>query len=122
MKENLFKFLNICKKVFFYAYAIFLYGCFCGILIAELLGLIVGCYYVIINRLYYFYIFEFILFIICIIYFNYYLYCVGKHMYNILNCENTVFKDYFISFSFIIFLLSFYIFIINIFIFSLGIT
>jgi len=122
MKEKLFKFLNICKNIFLYIYAIFLFMCFCGIFIAEILGLLAGGYYVILNNLYYFYIFEFILFVICIIYFNYYLYYVGKHMYNILNNENIVFKDYFISFSFIVFLLSFFIFIANIYLFCLEIV
>ncbi len=100
MKENLFKFLNICKKIFFYTYAIFLFICFCGIFIAEIVGLLFGCYYIIIlNNLCCFFILDFIFFTICIIYFNYYLYCVGKHMYNIINNENAIFKDYFMVFS-----------------------
>ncbi len=97
MKEKIFKILDICKKIFFYVYAIFLGICFFITFIVEILVILEECYYMISNG-FYDYIMLFTI-IMCIIYFNYYLYCVGKHMYNIINNENTIFKDYFMIFS-----------------------
>jgi len=116
MKEKLFKFLNICKKIFFYIYAIFLSICFFNTFLFEIFVILEGCYYIISNG-FYGYIILFTMTIICIIYFNYYWYRVGKHMYNIINNENTIFKDYFMVFS-VIPLYTIFIFILFIVWFS----
>jgi len=101
MKEKLFKFLNICKKIFIYIYAIFPCICLFYLFMIELMEIKVLCYYIISNDSYN-RILLFIITIIGIVYFNYYLYCVGKHIYNIIiSNKNTTFIDYFMSFSII---------------------
>jgi len=100
MKEKLFKFLNICRKIFFYIYALF-------IIWASLLMIFIEYFFIwaicdgIISDFTLIHLYQFIGYVLFLIYFNWHLFLVIKHTYLICKNKNVNYKNYLISLSFI---------------------